>query len=258
MSTLIADYEAPRTGFEALLGEDCARRILLFHGKETGTGKTTLLTFCRQRIRNTIPHAEIQLRGKIVGLAEIFYRMSSIIKWEKMPNFTQRLAEIEGTPKVQIDRNWLTGINNKISVALRVEKQDDREQRQAALTDAWFQDAATLGRIIVLFDTYEQAPTEVQDWISGPFLARVALTSSIRVVIAGQQVPDRKNIEWGECCDYHGLYGVKEAKHWMPVLAEMKRRVPIKDPESWLAGVCYALNGNPDLIMKAIEGLPGD
>ena len=37
--------------------------------------------------------------------------------------------------------------------------------------------------------------------------------------------------------DYHGLYGVKEAKHWMPVLAEMKRRVPIKRP-GIVAGRC--------------------
>jgi hypothetical protein len=256
MSTFIADYEAPLSGFEALLGADCARRILLFHGKEAGTGKTTLLTLCAQRIGNTTPHVAIQLRSRIVGLDEIFYRMGMTIKWDNMPNFTERLAEIEGTPKVQIDRNWLMGINNKISVALRVEKQDDREQRQAALTDAWFEDAAALDRIIILFDTYEQAPTEVQDWISGPFLARVALIPSIRVVIAGQQVPEQKNIEWGHCCDCHSLYGVIEAKHWMPILVGMKRRVPIEHPESWLAGVCHVLKGNPDQIMKVIEGLP--
>jgi hypothetical protein len=48
-------------------------------------------------------------------------------------------------------------------------------------------------------DTYEDATTDVQQWISGPFLARTAMVNQVRVLIAGQSVPDSNNIEWGQC-----------------------------------------------------------
>jgi hypothetical protein len=82
------------------------------------------------------------------------------------------------------------------------------------------------------------------------------MTATVRVVVAGQQVPDEHNIEWGQCCSKHELFGVLEAKHWMPVVKEMKRRLPVEPGEVWLAGICHARNGRPDEIMKIIKALP--
>ena len=256
MSMLIANYEAQRKAFVALLQRNCHHRILLFHG-ESGSGKTTLLNSCLEQIPTSIPHVEIQLRNSMVGMAEVFYRTSHVLTWDRLLNFTERLATLEGMPKVQIDHNWLMGINNRIRVVLGGENLADRDQRRTALTDAWFDDAAMLqGLILMVFDTYEQAATEVQDWISGPFLARVAQTDSVRVVVAGRTVPEKNNIEWGHCCDFHDLYGVVEAQHWLPIVQAMKRRIAVENPKDWLAGVCHALKGKPDDIMKVIEGLP--
>ena len=256
MTIPLADYEHEQQAFGALLQPECRERILLFRG-ESGSGKTTLLSFCREQVPASIPHVEIQLRGSAVSVAEIFYRAGRVLKWDHLPKFTEQVAALEGTPKTQIDRNWLTGINNRISVVLRVENPADREHRRAALTDAWFDDTGALqGPMLMLFDTYEQATTEVQDWISGPFLARAAQVFPVRVVVAGQTVPEKNNIEWGHCCTAHDLYGVVEARHWMPIVRAMKRRIAVENPESWLGGVCHALKGNPDGIKKVIEGLP--
>ncbi len=78
----------------------------------------------------------------------------------------------------------------------------------------------------------------------------------LKVVVAGQEVPDRNNIEWDDCCKFHKLYGVWEAKHWLPVVKAMKRRILVESELDWMAGICHALDGKPDAIMKIIQGLP--
>jgi len=256
MTTLLADYENERRAFENLLLPSCQERILLFRGA-SGSGKTTLLKYCREHVPQATPHLPIELRGSAVSVEEIFQRSGRHLTWDRLHHFTEQVANMQGAPNVQIDRNWLAGINNRIIVALHAESLVDREHRRAVLTNTWFDDLATFDYpILVLFDTYEQATTEVQAWISGPFLARASQVDQVRVLVAGQIVPERNNIEWGHCCTIHDLYGVIEAKYWMPIVREMRRRIAVDDPESWLAGVCHALKGNPESIMKVIEGLP--
>jgi hypothetical protein len=252
----IADYAEPRGALDALIGDPCDHRILLLRG-EPGSGKTTLLMYLRERIPKAAANVAIQLRGSTVGVAEIFSRMGQAIEWDRLPRFTEKVAELEGKPDVKVDKNWLAGIANRINVTLHVERQLDREERRTALTDAWFEDVRALKHpFVVLFDTYDAATSEVRNWIEGPFLARAAATEPMRAVIAGQNVPDRNNIEWGLCCQVHDLLGVINAQHWMPVIKDMRRRIDMPDPESWLAGVCVGAKGRPGEIMKIIETLP--
>jgi hypothetical protein len=259
MSTPIADYQNERNAFEALFYTGCQKRILMFCG-ESGSGKTSLLRYCLDRVPKSVAHVPIELRGSAVSVAEIFHRSGGVLQWNRLPNFTGLVADLQGMPKVQINRNWLGGINNHISVALQSESQDVREHRRVALTDAWFDDLKNFDQpILFAMDTYEKATTEVKDWISGPFLARASQFDVVRVMVAGQIVPDERNIEWGRCCETRHLYGVPEAEHWLPVVQEMGRFIDpqkVGDPKAWLAGVCHALKGSPGEIMKIIEGLP--
>ena len=256
MTTHLADYEAERLAFESLLCIDCHDHILLFRG-ESGSGKTTLLNYCREHVPHDMPHIPIQLRGNAVGMAEIFSRSGGRLNWEHLPNFTTQVADFQKIPEVQIDRNWLAGIGNQISVVLNVENLSDRDQRRTTLTEAWFSDLDEFDQpVLLMFDTYEQATTEVQNWISGPLLSRAAYGEHVRVLIAGKQVPDWNNIEWGHCCNHRELYGVPDAQHWLPVVQAMRRQLPPDGPLIWLAGVCWALKGNPSKIMEAISGLP--
>jgi hypothetical protein len=253
---IMADYEAPRSAFEQLFQPECGHPILLLRGT-SGSGKTTLLAHCCAQIPSAIIHVPIQLRGSAVSVSEIFSRAGKILSWARLPQFTDRIANLEGVPSVKIDRNWISGINNRIIAVLHAEKEGDREQRRATLTEAWFDDLAALEQpILMLFDTFEHASGEVQDWLSGPFLARVVRTFRVRVIVAGQFVPDMNNIEWGVQAKLHDLYGVLDACHWMPVIEKMRRRIPFASPEVWFAGVCHALKGKPDAIMKVIQGLP--
>ncbi|MBE9472160.1 MAG: ATP-binding protein [Chloroflexi bacterium] len=256
MTTLLADYDRERQAFEALLTPDCRKRILLFCGA-SGCGKTTLLSACLEQVPAAIPCIPIQLRGSAVSVAEVFYRSGHRLSWERLSRFTAQVATLQGVPQVQIDHNWLLGINNRISVALHAEEPTDREHRRAALTEAWFQDLQAFDHpVLMALDTYEQATAAVTAWIDGPFLSRVAQVSQLRVLLAGQEVPEAHNIEWGHCCTAHHLCGVPEAEHWWPIVEAMNRRVNVPDPRSWLAGVCHALGGRPKEIMQVIQDLP--
>jgi hypothetical protein len=257
MKILMANYEAQREAFESLLRIDSRRRILLIHGG-SGTGKTTLLRHYREQVGERASLVPMDLkRGRVVSVPEIFSRIGYATGWERFPRFTQRLAELEG-PDVKITKNWLGGINNSINAVLRVENSADRDERRTELTNAWFNDVATFDNpMAIVFDNYHDSATEVQDWIRGPFLARAAGTYPVRVIVAGQFVPDENNIEWGHCCESYILSGVIETRHWMPLIQAERRRTPHPgDPETWLAGVCHALAGNPKQIRQVIDNLP--
>jgi len=253
---MLADYETERHAFKTLLQEDCPERILLLHGK-SGSGKTTLISHCKKTIPEAIPCIPIELKESTVNIAEIFYLSGRCLDWKNLTNFTDHVAYLQGMAHVQIDHNFIRGINNRINVAIHAESQIDRDHRRAALTEAWFNDLEAFDRpVLFIIDTYEKGTTEVQRWINGPFLARTAMVNQVRVLIAGQSIPDANNIVWGQCSITQRLIGVPEAHHWLPVVKTMNRYIPGVDPLSWLAGVCHALKGQPDEIMKIIEALP--
>jgi hypothetical protein len=254
MSILLADYHEETDSFLELLESECERRILIFHG-ESGTGKTTLFRACQSRIPDHVHHLPIQLRGHAVGVDEIFSRAGGLVGWESWPGFTERVVDM--TPHIEIEDNFLRGINNRISVALHAESPVDRKQRRVDLTEAWFSDTRDLDQpLLMMLDTYEEATEDVADWISGPFLARSVDCENLRVVIAGQEVPDEHNIEWGNCCNRYELYGVREAKYWLPVIEALGLEIPAENPLDYMAGICHAFDGRPDEIMKCIGGFP--
>jgi hypothetical protein len=256
MSNLIADYETERKAFKELLKADCEKRILLIKG-QSGSGKTTLLTHCRQYIPNDFQHIPIDLKGSAMSIVDIFFRSGSRLKWNYLKNFTKQVADLQGASNVKIENNLLKGTNNNITIALHSENLNDREYRRTVLTHSWLDDLEFYKKpILFLIDTFQDASEEVRSWISGPVLSGIADIDNIRMLIAGQTIPDEHNITWGHCCKTQCLYGVPDAQHWLPIVQNMQRIIPFQDPLTWLAGVCHALQGKPNEIMKIIEALP--
>jgi GTPase SAR1 family protein len=258
MTIPLADYEEHRQAFIHLLEKHCVANILLFSGA-SGSGKTTLLTACLRELTPEVTAINIQLRGGAVSVAEIFQRSGSHVGWESLPTFANHVNMLQQGVPVQVDSNRLIGMGNQIHIALHTGNTSDRQQRRASLTQAWFEDLQGLSKpLLLVFDTYEAATPEVQQWIAGPLLARAAYARTVRVLVAGQEVPDVNNIEWGQRCVSHTLLGVKQAEHWLPVIEALERYIPVEDqdPLTWLSGVCYALKGAPKDIMQVIESLP--
>jgi hypothetical protein len=255
---MFADYYEERRLFRSLLDAACRRRILLFRG-ESGTGKTTLLNACLRE--DAVDAAEvsvvaIQLRKGAVTVAEIFYRVGEQVGWAQMAEFVEQVAVFRRGAHVSVSDNRMLG-QNQISVALQANNMADREHRRAALTAACFADLQALKwPLLIIMDTYEDAITSVKQWLDGPFLARVALNPQVRVLVAGQEVPDANNIEWGHCCQRRELRGISKPEHWIPVIEAMEKVIDDDEPRSWMAGICYALGGRPSDIMQVIENLP--
>lgn len=254
----IANYKKERADFEQLLNEKSYRRVLLLRG-DSGSGKSTLLKCCNTNVTKNVFKLFIDLKRGTVNVADIFSQSAFTLGKEHLPNFHQQLRRLNSTPNAQINRNEINGSGNLLCLTLNTGTSTEREERQIHLTDAWIRDLACLDKIIlVCLDTYEKSTTEVKDWIHR-VLVRLPHALPLRIVIAGQEVPDSDTGEdWVGCCSEHHLCGVREANSWLPVVEAMGRTFPhyINVPLDYLAGICDLCNGLPSLIIEFISKLP--
>jgi hypothetical protein len=255
LNHILANFKPERRVFEDFLRPSCSKRILIFHGV-SGSGKTSLLDDCLSQLDGEFGPVRIDLRNTAVGVVEILSRVGAQLGWPRFPKFTRAVARLQAGRRIRVGHNWLIGIKNHISLALNAKELDERYQRRDLLTDAWFDDVRGLDQLMLIaFDTYERASTEVTDWIEGAFLTGVANVPQIRVLIAGQNVPDPL-FGWKHCVRTLPLTGIPEASDWLPVMQVMNRYFPKGDTIDCLRGVCLALEGNPSRIMKILETLP--
>ena len=196
-------------------------------------------------------------QASAITIPEIFSRTVNKLGWEGLSKFRERVLSLSHDVSVNVRDLKQKGDHNKIEIALNAEGVEDRENRRAILTEAWFRDVKNLPkRLLIIVDTFEKANSEVAEWICSSFLARVPDTPQLRVLIAGQKTPEQHNIEWGDCCQHHRLSGIKEAHEWIPVVEAMERHIDYHDPIVYLAGICHAFEGKPSEIIKAIERMP--
>jgi len=256
MNRTFANYHAERTAFRELFADVCEKRILLLKGA-SGSGKSSLLKACLNESPESKQSINILLRDSAVNVTEIFSRSAKRIGWENLKQFSQCAQDLAAqAPQIQVTGVQQQGETNNLRIALNVQNSNDREHRQTLLTDAWFADVEALGEpLVMVFDTYEHAPSEVKNWLSGPFLYRTTECAAVRVAIAGQSVPDA-GIEWNHCHVIHELFGVRDAREWLPVIAALGKKVPVEPAEVWLGGICYSLKGNPAAIMEVIKTFP--
>ncbi|HEX8185452.1 MAG TPA: hypothetical protein VF747_11890, partial [Blastocatellia bacterium] len=197
----------------------------------------------------------IDFKTSTHSLVEILHASTRALGNQAFPKFLSLVNDFVSV--VEIKGNTITGQGNRIQVALSAESPDSLQYRRTYLTEAWLDDIRDSGKIVLfIFDTYERASLEVQQWISGTFLAWIPYIRNIRVLIAGQELPDQNNIIWQDLSMTRAMPGVPNVEDWMPVLRATGRKPAVRDVRSWLAGVCVALNGRPAEIMQLIESLP--
>ena len=253
----IANYKEHRQAFNALLDKDCSKPILLFKG-ESGTGKSALLKHCRNQINSDIHQVPVGLPD-ISNVMQIFLHTGRCLSWNHFENFKQQLGQLNPQFKINVEGNTQAGVGNIINVELNALLEnttlEQREERYTILTNAWAEDINNLDNpCVLLLDIYDQANTEIKRWIAGDFLNCASTSRQMRVVIAGQSVPE--SFGWGHCCELKELYGVHEAEEWLPVIKAMGRKIPAQNPIDFLAGICYTCKGIPADIVKIIETFP--
>jgi hypothetical protein len=132
----------------------------------------------------------------------------------------------------------------------------DPKDQERRLTEAWLEDLKALTRpLLISVDAYERASSEEKAWFRASLLPAAKRAQFLRIVVAGREAPE-PNSSWSSLCGpVHELRGVPDAKHWMPIIAELDRHVPVVPVEEGVQMVCGALDGNPDTILKWIMGL---
>jgi hypothetical protein len=231
--------------FDRMIAGQTDECILLLEA-EGKMGKSMLLSAFERCCLPNVPCAAINLKGSSTGLHEVFYRLCDALGWDRFPAFR---ACVESLRQVTIDKNVIIG-RADIEVALRAPDEGDRAARRAQLTQAFFDDLrAWSGCLVLIFDTYEQANPEVQDWLAGPCLARARRTADLVVVIAGRQVPE-ESIEWAAYCHRHRLGGIEDVDAWH--LYSQRRKLPV--PRDWIEGYCVASQGHPGQVDELLAG----
>ena len=246
-NTPFANYTPEQTLFQELIHGDGSRNILLFHG-ESGSGKSHLISHCRQTHKE-IPNAFMKLQSGSEAIPTLFHLMGRQRGWADLPHFTRTVAALMEQPEKASDRVWQMGMHRHLGEIGKINDLESRLSRYQLLGDAWFADALQFHTPFLLaVDTYENASTLFDNWFSHDFLAGVAGSPQMRVVVGGKSVPEPHET-WHFCASVRELRGVAEAEEWLVWADEAGYQIPSLE---WMAGVVTALSGNPSQIIQVI------
>lgn len=252
MNIPLANYQEPRSSIDALFHAACDKHIVLLRG-QSGSGKSSLVDYCLDQVPDSMLPLHFDFKSSALSVPEILDQTSERLGRTALPTFQRQFAEYSAIP-IEVRENRQQGWGNQINVDVRQFALPDRDQQRTLLTRAWFDDMNRLQpQLLLAFDTFEKASTDVRDWFGSAFLLRVARCPHLRIVVAGQEVPGINQRDLRRCSLQHDLYGVEKAKDWLPVVAALGLRLTGLDPLSVLTGLCLAYNGNPGEIMKKLQ-----
>ena len=110
---------------------------------------------------------------------------------------------------------------------------------------------ALITPLLLLFDTYEQASDEARDLVQNLLLGDLEMMPAVRIVIAGQKVPDHTKAIWAKSVRACALGPIRDPAHWVTYA---RRHHPRLEPEQ-IKTLTDATAGQPGLISMLIMGL---
>lgn len=227
--------------FESMVGGYTRERILLIRA-ESGLGKSVLLRAFEERCPPEVLFVIVDFKGGGVTLAELLTRSCGALGWEHFPNLSARVNEfVRGGVNIQ-DNTTFGRTNIDIQLALAGPDEDTREWRRALLTEAFVADLRALGRVSLVFDTYNDCDPVVKRWFTSAFLARMIHCPHLTVVIAGQSVPEQAT-DWTSCCHEHTLREIA-CKYWYGFVADVQ--------DAWVDAYYAIFAGHPIKMRQAL------
>jgi hypothetical protein len=233
-----------------MLGGEIAQRILLIQAA-SGMGKTSLLAefaaLCPVHAEATLL-AKVDLKGSATGIAYVFSRLQRELRENKFTLFEDAINRFLSAG-VEVTGNTLDGTGNQIQLVLNTESEESRNMRLNKLQEAFFRDLQAIKKpIMIVFDTFNDAPALVADWIGGGFLAEVAAAKNIWVVIAGQSIP-KPTIEWMDLAEMHHLDTIDDIEAWHSYTTA--KGLPFE--REAVKAFVRAFNGQPAMIIRVLE-----
>lgn len=244
----LANRKPEMEAFRAMLLPTTDTRILLIQA-ESGKGKTDLLERFSHECTDGVCLVTLNLKNAEKGISEVFSAFRQELSAEAFSHFNATYMRLRTL--VNVSGNSAGGeMTIDIPAVLNVENEQTRQLNLAQLEEAFFQDLGTVcGNIIVILDTFEKAPPDLQKWLSGGFLRNVARLAHIRVVIGGQSVPEGGVEKWERVCRRTTLGDIQEVDEWFEYVTERQW----KFDRSAVQAIVMAFEGFPRSIVLKFE-----
>ena len=227
-------------------GQTPARIILI--EAPSGMGKSELLREFRARRPDDLPIVVVDFKTGPLTLADTLFQICDTLGQSHFPTLTQVVQHIIQPAAIHITHNILIG-QNEISAALAGPDQQTRDQRRSQLTAALITDLRALGRITLIFDTFEQCDPSLQTWLASVFLPAAHRSPQLPVIVAGQHIPEPTQMWDAETLPLAGI----APEHWQDYAHAVGATLTLVD----IRAFCFALQGNclaiAQTITRAIE-----
>lgn len=218
----LADRKTQFKTFQALLSDTCSQRIFLIEGV-SNTGKTVLLNEFRTYTRS-------------IALNAI-------------------LLDLKGCPTLN-DLLDLIALELDKSILPEFHSSSDSRRKTALLKD--LENLST--PLLLIFDTYQHVGNDTADWVEGQLLRRSGQCSALRILIAGQRVPDRERYPWKILAQHCTLDAIRETRYWLEYVQCVLNSHQIT--EDHLEMLLHVSKGDPGqtsaLLQSFAVSKPGD
>jgi hypothetical protein len=209
--------------FQDMIAGRGTAHVLLIQA-EAGMGKSSLLReFWEQSAEH--PRILVDFKSRTHSVESVLGELSS----RNPPAFQRFYEQLQqpGTgPLLNMNRSEISRSTFNITQVVP-DTPEQRDVRRLLLTQAFFFDLVASNprreSMVAVFDTYEDASTDVKDWLSGLFLAGAREYRWLTVVVAGRQIPSL-GIGWDDYYLEHTLRPLGP-EHIGEYLRQLKLRV---------------------------------
>jgi hypothetical protein len=251
MTKFIANRDDERRLFVRMIGRQVRERILLIEA-QSETGKTELMERFAEisRTDNTV-HVNLKLAK--TGVAYVFWRIRESLGEDCFPKYKMAMQGIYSPLNVNISDNELSD-DARIQFAIWNDIPHSKLHLQQ-LFEALIEDLRNINRqIVMLFDTFDKADEELQEWVTGSLLVAVARNApNVIAVVAGQNVP-RRELEWWPCTrKVDGLGPITDFQAWYSFV--QKCNLPVALSTNQVKEIVESNKGMPKAVQDSIQTL---
>lgn len=247
----IANRKKEVEKFEQLLSDHQQR--ILFLKAPSSYGKSHLIDrfthLCQNQSR--VKLVNLDLTDSVTGIAYFISRMKRKLQTERFLKYREEVRQILSTQRnASMSNIDIQGDENTLQILLNTDEQQ-KQLRLAQLEDAFFQDLGQIqSTVVMMIDAFEKAPEELKKWIGTAFLPATVEHPNLRVVIAGQEVPEASS-EWRACHHCCELTPITEVDVWCEY-AKAQRWKVTKD---MIIALVHHCKGHPRDVVESIISL---
>jgi hypothetical protein len=231
--------------FRAMLAHKTGERILILQAASS-KGKTSLIRHFRRECPPDLCVVHLDFKGAEIGLAGVLHEFRELLGASVFSQFDAAYLRLLRVANVSDNT---AGGSMDISIVLNVDEQT-REFNLAQLNAAFFDDLrSACSNLVVIFDTFEKAPPDLQKWINGTFLPHVPRLAGLCVVIAGQSVPEMTSAPWEDICERRELGNIDDVDEWHT----FARDAQLPHPRDAIRLAVLHCKGDPNAIVGMLS-----